>query len=175
MATVRDLTGGTGDVNPQILNLTVVQTAADATTTLEQPLPLPRFSAKKGRSLVVEVLWVQWNFDDIRYIVGNFSYTGILSTAPTAATVTDPRTFAVLDFEGSQNAAAASFRTTPRTYRQILHDGAGHGILVATDNIYLTLITTGPTTVINSLNVKLAYRYKEVNLEEYLGIVSSQQ
>lgn len=174
MATVKDLTGGTGDVNPQLLNLTVTQTAADATTTLEQPLPVPRIGIRKGRSIVVEIIWIQWNFADfVTPAAANVTYTGILSTAAGAATVTDTRTFGVLDLEVLASAAPdRNFRQ--RSYRQDFTDRAGHGFLVATDSIFLTL-ATALSTATNSLNTKIAYRFKEVALEEYIGIVAGQQ
>lgn len=174
MATVKDLTGGTGDVNPQLLNLTVTQTAADTTTTLEQPLPVPRIGVRKGRSIVVEIIWIQWNFADFVTPAGvNVSYTGILSTASTAFTVTDTRSFAIKDIEMLASAAPdRNFRQ--RSYRQDFTDRAGHGFLVATDSIFLTLASSASTGT-NSVNCKIAYRFKEVALEEYIGIVAGQQ
>jgi hypothetical protein len=62
-----------------------------------------------------------------------------------------------------------------------LTDGAGHGILVATDNIWLTgqLIVAAPggISVIASGVVfcDIFYRFKKVTLQEYIGIVQSQQ
>lgn len=64
-----------------------------------------------------------------------------------------------------------------------LTDGAGHGVLVATDNIFLTL-QTAATVVGASATITAAtgfgecailYRFKEVGLAEYIGIVQSQQ
>lgn len=175
MATIAQLTGGTGDVNPQLLNLTVTQAGVDVTTTLEQPLPIPRIGIKKGRSIVVEILWIQFNFADYVFVAGiNTSYTALLSTSATAATVADPRTFAVQDLDLSVSAAPVSRDLYSRTWRQHFDDGAGHGFLVATDSIFLTL-TTVLTAVVNAVNAKIAYRFKEVNLEEYIGIVAGQQ
>lgn len=64
-----------------------------------------------------------------------------------------------------------------------LTDGAGHGVLVATDNIWLSILATaatadaGENAVLNvaSSNCDLFYRFKEVTLQEYIGIVQSQQ
>lgn len=175
MSSTKALTGGTSDVNPQLLNLTVTQTAADTSTTLEQPIPVPRFTAGKARSLVIEILWLQWNFANLPNPNGvTVNFTGILSTAATAAVITDPRTFACIDFEIDSAAAPTDAPYYPRTYRQYFHDGAGHGLLVATDAIFLTLASAS-TTAANTVNVKIAYRFKEVALAEYIGIVQSQQ
>lgn len=63
----------------------------------------------------------------------------------------------------------------PTIYREDdLTDGAGHGVLIATDSIYCNLqsVVTG---ILNDVVVKIGYRWKEVALVEYIGIVQSQQ
>jgi hypothetical protein len=55
-----------------------------------------------------------------------------------------------------------------------LTDGAGNGILVAVPQIYLGMITAGQGAAING-SVKILYRYVDVDLTEYIGIVQSQQ
>jgi len=64
-----------------------------------------------------------------------------------------------------------------------LTDGAGHGILIATDNVYLSfdVLISSPSGVSVSvlvgsyLQCDLIYRFKNVSLQEYIGIVQSQQ
>jgi hypothetical protein len=53
-------------------------------------------------------------------------------------------------------------------------DGAGHGILVATDNIFIQASTNGQNTA-SLFRFKILYRFKSVSLVEYIGIVQSQQ
>lgn len=55
-----------------------------------------------------------------------------------------------------------------------LTDEAGHGILVATDNLYFVNYSAG-TGATNGMVYVLTYRFKDVSLEEYIGIVQSQQ
>lgn len=55
-----------------------------------------------------------------------------------------------------------------------LTDGDGHGILVATDNIFFQVTSNGFASAAEQ-SVKLLYRFKEVSLVEYIGIVQSQQ
>lgn len=54
-----------------------------------------------------------------------------------------------------------------------LTDGAGHGILVASDKVFLTVDSesTGDT---NNVIARIAFRYKTVGITEYVGIVQSQ-
>lgn len=63
-----------------------------------------------------------------------------------------------------------------------LTDGAGHGILIATDNIFLVvqgLLTSYGAATTGAIQAfaqaDLIYRFKEVALAEYIGIVQSQQ
>lgn len=61
-----------------------------------------------------------------------------------------------------------------------LTDGAGHGVLIATDNVWLTAFLNGAvpdigTTAALNVYADLLYRFKKVTLQEYVGIVQSQQ
>lgn len=53
-------------------------------------------------------------------------------------------------------------------------DGAGHGVLVATDKIYMLTASLAATGAQEAI-VKILYRLVDVGLEEYIGIVQSQQ
>lgn len=62
------LTGGTGDVNPQLYRLSIVGTPTTSTTTSVEsrnygsfPVPVPKFSQKDGKAIVMEVLKCRWN------------------------------------------------------------------------------------------------------------------
>lgn len=65
------------------------------------------------------------------------------------------------------------FQSTQQT--QDLTDGAGHGVLVATDAIYLQIFTTGVANTSETGRFRMLYRFKNVSLAEYIGIVQSQQ
>jgi len=55
-----------------------------------------------------------------------------------------------------------------------LTDDAGHGVLVATDKMYLSVVSEG-TGDTNDVTCRILYRYKTVGITEYVGIVQSQQ
>lgn len=173
MATAKELTGGTGDVNPQILTARVVQSAADTTTTQEILLPVPRPSSRKGRSIVMEILRVKYNISDLVTPAGQIQVLGFLSTSSSATTLSDPTSFSNFSRDGLF-ATAVGFAYSSRRFEDDLTDGAGHGFLVATDGIFFTLISTN-TGAANISTAKIFYRFKEVSLEEYIGIVQGQQ
>ena len=60
---------------------------------------------------------------------------------------------------------------------QDITDGAGHGVLVGTDSIYITGFVPSSWYLngTNTVFAKLLYRWKDVSLAEYIGIVQSQQ
>lgn len=177
------LTGGTGDVNPQWLQWTITQSGADTTTTTAQPIPIQRLP-DRGRAQVMEVLKVAIthtampvsasaaeNIDSISV------YISTKSQGTTATSWAEPTVFAaVLDSQSSAFTAAGTYMSSRPTQPFImdLTDGAGHGYLIATDNVF-GQVTSGNTGATNSAIVRLYYRWKNVGLAEYIGIVQSQQ
>lgn len=172
------LTGGTGDYSPQILSITIVQTAADTFTTEAIALPIPRMAAGKGKSVVMEILRVDFIFDDLTAIAGQVSLSPMLQTAQVSGSgaftqLQDPRTFAYASLDGIF-ATAVGFAFNSRVISRDLTDGSGRGYLVGTDQIFFRLDSVG-TGRANSCCAKILYRFKGVTLEEYVGIVQGQQ
>lgn len=177
------LTGGTGDVNPQLLSFTAVQSGADTTTTTTQNLPIQRLPTG-GRAQVLELLraYVELSAlpasasatETTDSILVNLSTT---SFGTTTASFSDPRVvFKVLRASRSAFTAAGTyFAYDLQSPIMIdLTDGAGHGILIATDSIFAQVASTA-TGNTNTANIKLLYRWKNVGLQEYVGLVQSQQ
>ena len=98
------------------------------------------------------------------------------SFGTTATTFAEPRVFAgwTRINQAVFTAAGTYMSNYDNTKIMDLTDGAGHGILVATDNIFIQVISVG-TGLTNTVRIKLLYRWKNVSLQEYIGIVQSQQ
>jgi len=177
------LTGGTGDFNPQSYSITVGNNGADGRNTAGFPTPIPRFGTSGTTSPVMEILKVYFVVDDLTAISGQTSIVCSLSTASLAGVeitvpndvqlILDPRVIAFISIDGIFS-TAAGFAITSRVTEFDLTDGSGRGILVATDSLYLNLNTVN-TGRINYVNAKIIYRLKNVTLQEYVGIVQSQQ
>lgn len=177
------LTGGTGDVNPQYATINAVESAADTTTTTTTPIPIQRLQ-NKGRAMVLEVLKIFIDFNALPAIASAAetirSISVFLSTTSfgtTNATWADPRVFAYCTIanRGAFTAAGSFWGTLPTLpYLFDLTDSAGHGLLVATDNIF-TQVQSVATGAVQSVRVKILYRWKDVSITEYVGIVQSQQ
>ena len=67
------LTGGTGDVNPQwyrltlpaniVLNITGGAPGATSSSTVQYPVPVPKFPSSDGSAIVMEILKCRWTND----------------------------------------------------------------------------------------------------------------
>lgn len=166
------LTGGTGDVNPQYFTNFASQSAADTNTTTAYPIPIQRLNTS-GRAQVMEILkiWVRLPTGaEVDSNVGCAFATKDLST--TAGSWSDPQVFAQFDQVSRITTSGAWLQD--RFMDRDLTDGAGHGLLIATDQIYCQVYSTG-TSAVNIISFKILYRWKNVPLAEYIGIVQSQQ
>lgn len=86
---------------------------------------------------------------------------------------TAPRTI-LQWFWDTENFSFIGIWSTPRQYRKDFTDGAGHGMLIGVDSLFARLASTA-TGSANTAYIRLYYRFKEVSLTEYVGIVQSQQ
>lgn len=179
------LTGGTDDVNPQYLNFTFP--AVSSGTVVEVPLgtPIVRVGeAGKDTAIIMEILKIYFEgineadaaaTQDERSIA--FSVTTLSSGAtPVLVPLGNPRCIAAMKrFTNTAFTAAGTGMTENATSPMVWDctDGAGHGILVATDNIFLQCAVEAAGSV--TPGGKILYRFKKVKLVEYIGIVQSQQ
>lgn len=178
-------TGGTGDVKPQIMTLSTGNVgAADDYVVNQLQLPVPRFGAQKNRATIFELLWVDWYVSPQDQVDQTATHWAFLSTAVTRAdadTATlatlqedleEPRNFAIAITQNAMTTSGSFNRTMP--IHMPLTDQNGNGVLVATDRIVAVQGSTSDTTVSGSI-AKVGYRLVNVGVEEYVGIVQSQQ
>ena len=178
------LTGGTKDVNPQWLNCpTLTQSGADTTTTQEVNINLSKLPTSPNSAIVMEILKILLtttplpNIASVTEVLDQIVATVSTSTGGTTALAfNDSRVIAQLTQQqrGAFTAAGTYANTLPGVLEADLTDGAGHGMLVATDSIFLqcSSTTTGNSNVVSC---KILYRFKKIGLTEYIGIVQQQQ
>lgn len=203
------LTGGTRDVNPQWWRLPTLSAGGITAGTpyipavvgvgpTAFPVPVQRLSQASGRAIVMEILKVRWN-PTVAQTLTNTSQFLTLTARGYLATSTNNASPAY-DY-GPANPKVVSFFSKAAAYGRgnldstflvwqegetpwidDLTDGAGHGVLVATDNIYASfwfaLVDIGSTDEPSASGIcecDILYRWKEVSLTEYIGIVQSQQ
>lgn len=186
MSTTKGLTGGTGDVSPQIFTLPVNQlTTVNTYRQIQVPLPVNRFAESSGKVVIIELLKVLFNMPeaDAANTAGGNSMIAACQISTSSLVAYDPNdpkvvTYSETTFRGAFTAAGTfmSIRQDPTVID--LTDGAGHGILIATDNIFFAGITAGfaaAPPANPAFGAKLIYRFKRVGLQEYIGIAQSQQ
>lgn len=179
------VTGGTGDVKPQIFTIaTGTAGAVDDYVVNNVSLPVPRIGMGLKRATIFEILKV-------------FFYPGIVDIADTTQTkfvylttattradgdtstlatlntdLNDPRVFACAVFNHNVLTSGGISMHFPITID--LSDDNGNGYLVATDRLSIVGGDIGGTTASGS-TAKVLYRLVNVGIEEYVGIVQSQQ
>lgn len=181
MATKRALTGGTGDVNPQWLTAQVEQTVVNTLVQIRVQLPIQRLP-NKSSAQVIEILQV-W-LEHAPFFLNNTSTQRISEILVSTKAAVDSADFTVNAPQTIANSALSqntSFTTSGQgayvhnlVDRIDTTDGAGHGILVATDAITLAMQRTNDN-VPSSAGLRIIYRFKNVPVQEYIGIVQSQQ
>jgi len=181
MARRGTLTGGTGDVKPQVLTAqTGFQSVPNAYVFSRIPLPVPRFGTQKGKATIFEFLKVSYYFGQLNLadaFVMEWAFItpaveraqGELSDFPTwIQDVANPKVLALATLGGSGGTRALRLPITID-----LTDNAGNGVLVATDSVSLVFGGSSQTAV-GSVVMKLLYRQVNVGVQEYVGIVQSQ-
>ena len=165
------------------------------------PLPINRFQNASGRSTVIEILKIwfdtQHELPPANYgatAIAQATYMLITTSQPPAAI--DEDTYQLLKMSGStvdyaedaiqiaQGVSGGAPAGEPVVYDNqwkdpIIHDltdGAGHGVLVATDQLFFTVGFIATRTLVNNRTAvcRILYRFKDVSLQEYIGIVQQQ-
>lgn len=179
----RNNPNNTGDVNPQFLSGHTAESAATTWTSVQYMLPVSRTSVTGGRANVIEILKVYMDLPSIE-VTGAaqelrgtivYMYTGTAFTA--MPLFSNSKIFAMCEEIGYQAFTAAGSFTNNRfrPYVTDLTDGAGNGILIATDAFNVGLVGLTDNTAASNVYWKILYRFKSVGLAEYVGIVQSQQ
>ena len=179
------VTGGTGDIKPQILTLDSGTAGAVSDYVVNQvALPVPRFGSLKTKATIFEILTVSWypNIEDFADTSAtNWCFLTTSTTradadtatlASAALDVTDPRTFAFVIRQNNLTTSGAVVSIMPNVID--LTDMNGNGILIATDKLFVVGANLNGTTA-GSFVAKVKYRLVNVGITEYVGIVQSQQ
>jgi len=185
------LTGGTGDVKPQYMTLSGNASAAgDDFTVTTFALPILRPGVRKeDLATVIEILRVDWYYGfpeegDFAVFLGCYLTTNpVRSTGDTASLaafqddMVDGSTLAAQAHSVSKDVTTAVgetvfWRDWPKTIDTT--DGMGNGILVATNDISIVAMALGDGNT-NRCIAKVLYRFVNVTVMEYVGIVQAQQ
>lgn len=170
------VTGGTGDVKPQIMTINSTQTAADTSTQTEFLVPVTKIPTSE-RATIIEILKIYW------YTVitsapaeADHAVIGTLSTRSTVMTlpgmIQDTSVIDGFFFRRLISTSGVIAYDTPLVHD--MTDSNGNGILVATDSLFIQNVSSA-TGAANTITCRILYRYVNVGIMEYVGIVQSQQ
>lgn len=163
MASRRALTGGTGDVNPQVWKITVAAGASTNVTNSTVALPVQRLR-NQNKSMVMEVIKIKYVLDYTQGTTDEFD-VGVAVLPQPATGAVNQADGAIIDVNRFRRIAAVN------TYMVDLTDAAGHGVLIATDK--LTVFVRQSVNMGITAFAYIYYRWKNVGMAEYVGIVQS--
>lgn len=181
-----------GGVDPyyQLLYATITSDADEEScdsTAITLPQPPTQYGYKYS-NIIYELLWVEFQWDEPPATQNNMWLTvrgGLRTQAPPNGLISDldlqlPSVVAVKEFGWNFQftTSGCSEWEVEKQKKYDFQDAKGNGLLYASNQLYLCIAqhwNNGATYAANTINMRLAYRYRRVPLQEYLGILSTQQ
>lgn len=176
-ATVLDrLTGGSGDVNPQLLSGKVEMSVLNTQAVEEINMPIVRYISGGKGAKVIELLKGFCVMKDFEDTTAHMSIRCFLCTSQPEVTIHyDDPSVIMAWWIGVHHTAGENMALPPQPLECNVTDQQGHGIIVGKDKLYLVVQSAGMTNAnLSTAYVKLLYRFKKVPMSEYIGIVQQQ-
>lgn len=168
------------DNYPQLLSISNALTVANTFRQVEVGVPINRLSVEDDKAWVIEISKIQVSAGLGVYDLGATEIEEILAqlstSSLTAIDLTDPTVFWFHRAGVIVNqVTAASIGTAVFNPESIVYDLQvnGRGLLIATDTIFCALDSTNAPGVI-TLALKVYYKYVQIGIAEYVGIVQGQ-
>jgi len=177
-------TGGTGDIKPQFMTMAgAVAGAVDDYRVDVFQIPVVRPRGKNESATIMEMLSLDWylsveNIGDAAFTEAAFLTQNTARTSGDTATVGsfaadvgDPRTLGMVILNQTLTTSGSMSQVYP--IHVDLTDSNGNGILWGNDTITMVSGAVANATA-GATICKLKYRWVNVGLVEFLGIVQSQ-
>jgi len=164
------------DKYPNYMTGTTLQSSADTATNSQFSTPIPRLQTRGNKATVMELLWIDFSINTTLNAIGEtfaISWFGGQSTTSNVE-VSNPRGIAHQSFDASDVLTSGSYPTCNNTYQYNLQSKDGFGFLFAGDVINC-LVTSANTGVTGSVDFRIYYRFVEIAITEFVGLVQSQQ
>jgi hypothetical protein len=148
--------------------------AANTLTTETVNLPIVRPAGGRGRSTIMEFLWLDVfvGATDFGAAVDEVTFAVSTGAVPTVNPAwEDGNTVARIKLDHAFVTSGSTIMIQPLRYN--LQDASGFGQLIATDKIHITGDSNGMAAA-TIFQWRIYYRYVTVGMEEYVGIVQSQ-
>lgn len=180
----KSLTGGSGDVKPQQLVGALTQLSVDTHAVLTIPLPVSKLVGTKQSATIIEILKVLFYYatpaDSVYELWAWLATTQLVATGAVGQTLSatvlnrfgDAHIIACFAIE--QKITTSGGITERMPIEVDLTDGAGNGVLVATDSLTFEC-NTDNVGVVSPFAFRALYRTYDAGILEYVGIIQSQQ
>jgi len=167
--------GRTKDDFPNFLSGALVMTGAQAFTEQQIFTPIPRLKVTGNRATVMELLYVDFVGEgtDMNGIGDRLQFQMFLGTSQSVIlSWADTRVFMHYQLDVSGLTSGFAQITWPRRFSFM--DERGFGYLLAADSFRTSADTTGQAGAV-TFAWKLYYRFVDIPLSEFIGIVQSTQ
>lgn len=169
-----------GDIFPNFLTGSVTQTTppgADTFATILVNTPIPRIQTTRSgqKATVMELLWIEWLFPaiDVSGSLSNITAQFVIGTVPTLILdFNNPRVFAEKRIDTHLITSGSSNTIQPLIYNMQSMDG--HGYLLAAESFHVSIFSVN-TNALQALQWRLYYRFIDIPLSEFIGLVQSTQ
>jgi len=162
------------DVFPNYMAGVVTESSADTFTTVELSTPIPRM-LQGTRATIMELLWIEFEPTAVTLNNAGEMVRGMVSggAAPAALLhLDDGNLVANYSIRFQMLTSGAGIFQGPIVHN--LQSRDGHGFLYGGDKIHISIQGTA-TGVTNGVYVRIYYRFVDVAVTEYIGIVQSFQ
>ena len=159
------------DVYPQYMSFSVAETTANTFRSIRIQLPVARQPGAK-KITVIELLQVLMQPTGEEFANGDIWDAALgFRTAATMPDLSDPNLFYRVNRRITVATEGATVTQEPLIQRY--DTGGGRGFLLATDSIFAMVDSDSISTAVTA-HFKLLYRFVEIGLQEYIGIVQQQ-
>ncbi len=173
------LTGGTGDVNLQTLSARVQTGAPVAGVSFGEtrvPVPVLRVAQNPNTAQVIEALWCEFEFSSLGLFVPSFDGAGdsvrasiTTNSQPSMPHLDNSNLIALTGFRAWMFNAPGPGAAGDTVLRVDLTDQAGHGMIIATQDIFLQGSGINMAVPL-AIPFRMGYRFKLVSLQEFVGL-----
>lgn len=163
------------DKFPNFMSGRLTLSAANTFTTQQIFTPIPRLKTTGNKATVMELLWMELvpTVTDFVASGDNLSFGVQIGAVPTAvATPDDPRSIWTYITEFGALTSGGNLQVYPA--RADFQSQDGHGYLLASDAFHITGLSTGQAAAV-SYNWRIYYRFVEISVAEFVGLVQSTQ
>ena len=158
-------------MNPQLLGGRVVESAANTFTQATIAVPVNRVTGSSNFAQVIEALWVEFDLTGVEGFnaINEGFVCQLTQTSKTAIVLIDDADMIAKQSIEVQAIVTSGGGIQQNIVRVNLTDMAGHGPIIATPNVFFGISGLALAAVVTA-SFRMAYRFKNVGLQEYVGL-----